>query len=161
MKKHVHFHGWEARCHDAHYRCSELVRFFGCSARYLRESFLDQLGVNISARIRLLRDQRVSYLVSQGMTLKEIASDLGLKQVSYASALVARVSGMGVRAYRAHEKEFAASRNRDDEGIVKPLTSTCSTHGASNGDDCIFFAGSGQEERFAGRRRSTVDAEHT
>ena len=154
-------HGWETCAHQAHYRISTLAYMYGCSPACLRKFFLKHFDIDVTARLRALRYKRLRWLVAQGMTLKEICSDLGLKQVSYVSALVARVSGRGVRAYRACEKNLAASPHRDDGRIMKPSTATRSTHGASNGDDCIFFDGSGRREGFSGRRRKSGEDSKT
>jgi len=84
---------WHRLAQGAGYRATDLAQTVGVSLRTLQRHFRAQYGMTVSDWLKSLRLRRASDRIYAGETIKQVAFDLGYKQLSHFSRDFKRAYG--------------------------------------------------------------------
>lgn len=76
---------WETLAQSSHYRANELASLCQVSLRTLQRHFRSEYGLTVSGWLREVRLREAYGRLIGGATVKEVAFDLGYKQLSHFS----------------------------------------------------------------------------
>src|SRR5436305_14326778 len=85
---------WDKLANDAEYKPSRLARVCGVSLRTLQRHFSEKYSVTISAWLTSVRLRAAYARIVAGDRVKEVAFDLGYKQLSHFSREFKRFHGI-------------------------------------------------------------------
>jgi AraC-like DNA-binding protein len=85
---------WDKLAKEAHFRPSNLARACGVSLRTLQRHFSDKYSLTISSWLTSVRLREAYQRIKSGERVKEVAFDLGYKQLSHFSREFKRFHGV-------------------------------------------------------------------
>jgi AraC-like DNA-binding protein len=94
---------WEVLALEANYRPAELARLCAVSLRTLQRHFQSEYKMTISHWLRAVRLQKAYGRLTSGDRVKEVALDLGFKQLSHFSREFKRFYGVPPRFLTSQE----------------------------------------------------------
>lgn len=86
-------HEWHHLARSAGYKASHLADLSGVSLRTLQRHFRSRYGVTVSDWLKTVRMREAVIRIRAGVRVKEIALDLGYKQLSHFSREFKRAHG--------------------------------------------------------------------
>lgn len=111
------------------YRAPELAQWLGVSTRHLRRVFANQFGCSPAAWLREQRLQAACRLLLSGTPIKEVAFELGFRQVSHFSRDFRRYFGRSPSSWRQHVTQPVGPR-KNVQAESRPNSLTRQTFGA-------------------------------
>ena len=120
--------GMREEARAAHYRARELARHYGICVRQLERLFRQHTGTTPQLWLNWLRLRDAALLLSQGMSVKEVAQELGYCQASHFSRQFKQQYGISPKqAQRTHRTGGLSPRDTKLSSIGMP--SPCSSDG--------------------------------
>ncbi len=95
---------------------TDIAEAIGKNANYLNQVFKRKNNISIMSYVNLMKMKKVAALIiSEKMTLKEVAMEVGITDTSYLSRLFKSKMGMTISEFKANSADFTFSLNDLDK----------------------------------------------
>ncbi len=106
---------WQRLAHSAGFKVAKLAEITGVSMRTLQRHFRAQYGLTVSEWLKAFRLREAGYRIKAGGRIKQVALDLGYKQLSHFSREFKRAYGQPPRNTYPESAESAATADGENQ----------------------------------------------